>query len=69
AIVENGFGSDASVIVVSQIGKPINQPQILEIRIKDQTSKEAVITDMAREMIQSMPVLWKKVIEGEYEIV
>ena len=68
AIVESKYGSEASVNIVSQIGKPINQPQILEIRIKDQTAKEILIIDMAKEMLQTLPVIWKKVIKGEYEI-
>ena len=68
AIVESGYGSDASVHIVSQIGKPINQPQILEIRIKNKNAKEDIIIEMAREMLQNLPLIWKKIIVGEYEI-
>ena len=67
-IVESGIGSDAAVNIVSQIGKPINQPQILEIRVKNQTVKEEAIIGIAKEMLQGLPLLWKKIIEGEYEV-
>ena len=66
--MESSYGSEASVNIVSQIGKPIDQPQILEIRIKERTAKEAVIINLAKEMLQNLPLFWKKVIEGKYEI-
>ena len=68
SIVENGFGSEARVNIVSQIGKPINQPQILDIGIKEKSVKESVITDLAGEMLQNLPFLWKDIIKGKFEI-
>ena len=68
AIVEEGYGSEAGVIIVSQIGNPVTQPQILEMSVKDQAAKDAVIIDMAEYMLQSLPGIWKGVIEGKYEV-
>ena len=68
SIVENGFGIEASVNIVSQIGKPVTQPQITEIRVKDQTVNGSVIIDMAKGMLESLPDLWKRIIKGEFVI-
>ncbi len=67
-IVENGYCNHASVNIVSKIGKPINDPQILEIKLKDQNVSDAIIIDTAKEMIHNLPVLWKNIIKDEFNI-
>lgn len=68
AIVENGYAEEAYVYVVSQIGKPINQPHVLDIRVKGRSIDYNSITRIADEMLYEMPKLWKKVIQDKYEI-
>ncbi len=67
AIVEEGLAEESYVYIVSQIGKPINQPQVLDIRVKN-TNEESRIKRLAEELLQEMPEIWKKVIEGKYNV-
>ena len=67
AIVEEGLADESYVYIVSQIGKPINQPQVLDIRVKN-TNEETKIKRLAEELLQEMPEIWKKVIEGKYNV-
>ena len=67
AIVDQGLGDEAYVYVVSQIGKPINQPQVLDIRVKNADNNNA-IRRLAEEKLQEMPEIWRKVIDGKYHV-
>ncbi len=68
-IVDRGYGEEAYVYVVSQIGKPITEPQSLDIKIKSlDKSKEGSIKKLAEEMLNEMPSIWKKVLEGKYKV-
>ncbi len=67
AIVEEGLADESYVYIVSQIGKPINQPQVLDIRVKN-ANEETKIKRLAEELLQEMPEIWKKVIEGKYNV-
>lgn len=68
-IVDRGYGEEAYVYVVSQIGKPITEPQSLDIKIKSlDKSKEGSINKLAEEMLNEMPSIWKKVLEGKYKV-
>ena len=68
AIVETGLADEAYVYIASEIGKPINQPQVLDIRVKGKKIDNEAIRIIAEEMLDEMPNLWKKVIEGKYQI-
>jgi len=67
AIVEERLADEAYVYIVSQIGKPINMPQVLDIRVKNGDNDER-IKRLAEELLREMPSTWKKVIEGKYDV-
>lgn len=62
AICRNDFAEEANVFIVSQIGKPINQPQLLDIRLKNQSASLNEIETLINEKLAEMPVLWKRLI-------
>lgn len=68
AIVEKGYAEEAYVYIASQIGKPINEPQILDIRVRGKDVDLASIERLAEEALSEMPRMWKRVIEGEYSV-
>lgn len=61
AIVEAGFAEAAQVFVVSQIGKPINEPQLLHIRLHNVRANPSLIEELARERIGNMSLFWKTI--------
>ena len=65
AIVRNGFADEATVFIVSQIGKPINQPQFLDIRLKNQSAANSAIQEIARAKLDSLPTLWKTIVNSK----
>ncbi|HEX3033748.1 MAG TPA: methionine adenosyltransferase [Thermodesulfobacteriota bacterium] len=67
-IVENGYAEEAYVYIVSQIGKPINQPQALDIGVKGKGVDINAIRKIADDMLCEIPGLWKKVIAGKYDV-
>jgi len=60
AICENHFAEEAEVYIVSQIGKPITQPQMLHIRLKNQNTDTEQIELLANEKLSQMSSLWKR---------
>ncbi len=67
-IVESGYAKEAYVSLVSQIGKPINEPQIVDIKIKERKVEKPLIENSAKEMLNNVPWLWKNILEQMYEI-
>jgi len=67
-LVQRSYAEEAIVNIVSQIGKPITEPQILDIKLRNQTVKSDIVRDLSMHMLQELPGQWKKVIRGEYEI-
>jgi len=67
-IVEKGFARDAYCFLVSQIGKPINEPQALEIRISGKSPDRNGIRRTALQMLEDMPRMWKGIVKGNYSI-
>lgn len=67
-IVESGHAGEAYVSLVSQIGKPINEPQIVDIKIKEKKAEKTIIENTAKEMLGKMPQMWKNILEQKYEI-
>ena len=61
AIVENKYAEEAHVFIVSQIGKPITQPQLLNIKLKNYIDKEQ-IANFALDRLNELPYFWKKII-------
>ena len=68
ALVESGYAEEVYVYIASQIGKPINQPQVLDIRVKNKRIDFNTIKRVADKMLNEMPSLWKSVIEGKRAI-
>lgn len=62
AIVENHFAEEANVFIVSQIGKPITQPQLLNIKLKNSSVDRTQIDHLALEKLNELPFYWKKII-------
>lgn len=57
--------------IVSQIGKPINQPQVLDVSVrtkKDMKSLEDKVKKIAQEELDRMPEIWKGFVEGLYPV-
>lgn len=67
-IVDSGFAEEACAFLVSQIGKPVNEPQFLDIKVSGEGADIKSVKDTALLMLAEMPWMWKKVIGGEYEI-
>lgn len=61
-IVENDFSEKAQVYIVSQIGKPINEPQLLHIKLKNIKSDPEKIKDLVLEQLKELPQYWKRII-------
>ena len=51
-----------------KIGKPINHPQALDIKLKGKNPDDKAIQLLAEEMLESMPDMWKRIIDRGYEI-
>ncbi len=62
SIVENHFAKKAQVFIVSQIGKPIDQPQILHLKLNDIQVDEGIIKTYATEKMNELPYFWKKMV-------
>jgi S-adenosylmethionine synthetase len=62
AICEQGFAEEAQVFIVSQIGKPITEPQLLDIRVNRSLVDTGRIEQLARLKLEEIPTLWKQII-------
>ena len=58
----NGFADAAEVFIVSQIGKPITDPQHLDIRLKNPMIKEDKLKEYVKQKLFELPELWKTMI-------
>ena len=61
-IVENNFSEEAAVFIVSQIGKPINDPQLVHIKLNKSKSDPEKIRDLVMDQMKELPQYWKKII-------
>jgi len=64
AICLNKFAEEAQVYIVSQIGKPITQPQLLNIKLKNQNTNDKQIEMLASDMLSEMSSLWERLIHS-----
>lgn len=62
AICEQGFAEEAQVFIVSQIGRPITEPQLLDIRVNRSLVDTGRIEQLARLKLEEIPTLWKQII-------
>ena len=62
SIVKNQFAEVAQVFIVSQIGKPIDEPQILHIRLNHAHVDKAVIERHAIVQLKALSEFWKRYI-------
>ena len=67
-VVEGQYAQEAYAYIVSQIGKPINEPLVLDIQVKGKDFNGKAIRRIAEEMLDEMPYMWKKTIDRQYEI-
>ncbi len=62
---------EAYCYIVSQIGKPINEPQVLDVSVrtkKDIKAIEELVRKIAKEELDRMPEIWKGFVEGLYPV-
>jgi S-adenosylmethionine synthetase len=62
AIVENNFADYARVFIVSQIGKPIDEPQLLHFQLKNRKVDKKAIEYLAKEKLSELADYWKRII-------
>ncbi len=69
-IVDEGYAKEAQIYIVSQIGKPITQPQALDIKLVDgDMSKEKEILSLAENLLENIPKMWEDiVIKRKYRV-
>jgi S-adenosylmethionine synthetase len=51
------------VFIVSQIGKPINDPQLLHIKLKNSKVDKIVIENLVKEKLGDLSQYWKRIID------
>ncbi|MGC8894802.1 MAG: methionine adenosyltransferase [candidate division WOR-3 bacterium] len=64
--------TEAYAYIVSQIGKPVTEPQLLDIHVRTKSSltvgvRERV-AEIAERKLQDAPVVWRRVMAGEVEL-
>lgn len=64
AIVEQGFAGAAQVFVVSQIGKPVDQPALMHIRLQDRQAEERQIEALAKEQLSGVKAFWRSILNS-----
>ncbi|MCK5441455.1 MAG: methionine adenosyltransferase [Maribacter sp.] len=62
AVVENDFADYARVFIISQIGKPIDQPQLLHFQLKNKKVDRKAIENLAKEKLNDLSDYWKRII-------
>lgn len=61
AVVENNLADYASVFIVSQIGKPIDNPQLLNIKLKSSKTNQKNVEELAELWFKKLPDYWKRI--------
>jgi S-adenosylmethionine synthetase len=62
---------EAYCYIVSQIGKPINQPQVLDVKVRTKRDIAGIkeeVKRIAKEELERMPKLWEGFLEGRYTV-
>jgi len=61
AVVENNLADYANVFIVSQIGKPIDDPQLLNIKLKNSKTNQKNVEELAELWLKKLPDYWKRI--------
>ena len=61
ALVENNLADYASVFIASQIGKPIDDPQLLNIKLKSSKTNQIYVKELAELWLTKLPDYWKRI--------
>jgi S-adenosylmethionine synthetase len=67
-IVELGYAEAAEAFIVSQIGIPINEPQLLQLKLKNCTA-ETIVLKLANERLRNINQLWKEMMNKGFELI
>jgi len=62
---------EAYCYIVSQIGKPINEPQVLDVKVRTKGEVrgiEEVVKGIARQELEEMPKTWERFLKREYSV-
>ncbi len=62
---------EAYCYIVSQIGRPINEPQVCDVKVrtgKDVKGIEEQVVEIARQELAEMPHTWKKFLNKEFSV-
>jgi len=62
---------EAYCYMVSQIGKPINEPQVVDLKVRSELSEpetENIVEEAVATELKELPFLWKRVIRREFEL-
>ena len=62
AIVESKFADYARVFIVSQIGKPIDEPQLLHVQLKNKNADNKTIERFAKEKLKELSKYWDRIL-------
>lgn len=57
--------------MVSQIGKPINEPQVVDMKVRSELSEletRDIVEEAVATELKGLPFIWKKVINREFEL-
>ncbi len=68
SIVVDGLAEEASAFLVSRIGMPVNEPEVLDIKVSPRGADHGSIRRTASLMLAGMPGMWKRILAGEYGI-
>ncbi|MBQ0736170.1 methionine adenosyltransferase [Aquimarina celericrescens] len=66
AVVQHQFADQARVFILSQIGKPIDQPQILHFQLKNRKVDKKEIESLAKEKLGGMSTYWKRILHNDH---
>jgi len=61
AVVTNKFADEARVFIVSQIGKPINEPHLLHFQLKNRKVGKERISNLARGKLAGLSDYWQRI--------
>jgi S-adenosylmethionine synthetase len=67
-IVKLELAEAAEAFIVSQIGKPIDEPQLLQLKLKN-CIDEKVVRELAQDRLKNVAQLWKEMINEGFEII
>ena len=62
SVVENNFADYARIFIVSQIGKPIDEPLLLHFQLKNKKVDNNAIENLAKEKLNNLSDYWKRII-------